>query len=301
MSRKISISDKKRWLQLFESGKTEVQIARKESHDPRTIARGIEEAVRDRRLVKIEDDIVHKALLGHQEQLRDILKEIASILVVPTANLELHEVKQDKLAPVQLSGCLVKETPVDQMVLEIHAEQRLEWELLQEHTTHDKIWYYLKQWRSAVLDFVMAEWRFKKSIKTLLENIDLEPKERLTKGKTDYYLPICIELFNEVAVRKIMNIPDGANLEKNLIDGDDGLIRRGPGGTELAYSKDAKACREKMVSVFLSLPQTPEASEIRCTYEGLTDITKTARREVDELLLLNMVAGRCRVCRRLGR
>ncbi len=58
---------------------------------------------------------------------------------------------------------------------------------------------------------------------------------------------------------------------------------------------------EKIVSVFTSLPQTSEASEMKRAHGELAEITKTAKREIDELLLLNLVTGKCRVCRRLGR
>jgi hypothetical protein len=69
----------------------------------------------------------------------------------------------------------------------------------------------------------------------------------------------------------------------------------------LGSDNDTAESREKIVSIFTSLPQTPEASEVKRTYGELAEITKTAKREIDELLLLNLVTGRCRVCRRLGR
>jgi len=301
MSRKISIRDKKQWLEMFEAGRTEAQIARVLKRDPRTVARGIEEAIKARRITNIDDDMIRKALFDHQAQLRDILKEVASILVMPPNNLELREEKDGNLADIPISGGRVKTISEDQMILEIEVEKKLEWELLQEHLKQDRIWDYLKQWRSAVPDYVMAEWQFKKAIKKLLENEGLELKQRRTDEETDYFLPALVELFNEVAVKKVLNIPDETNLEAGIVAGEDGFIRHGQGGTELAHCKDAAKCRDKIVAVFTSLPQTPEASEVKCTHGTLAEITKTAKREIDELLLLNLVTGKCRVCRRLGR
>jgi hypothetical protein len=301
MSRKISIKDKKEWLAMLEAGKTEAQIAKAKKRDPRTIARGIEEAIKARRITNIEDDILRKAIIDHQAQLMDVLKEIVSILVMPPDVLELREEKDGTLADIPISGGLVKTFTEDQMGLELHVEKKLEWELLQEHLKQEKIWDYLRQWRSALLHYVMAEWQFKKVIKKLLENEGLEFKQRRTGSETDYFLPSLIDLFNGVAVNKILNIPDGTNLEKGIIVEEDGYIRHGPGGTELAHSKNAAERRDKIVSVFTSLPQTPEASQVKGAHGKLDEITKTARREVNELLLLNMVTGRCRVCRRLGR
>ncbi len=301
MSRKISIRDKKKWLEMFEAGKTEAQIARILKRDPRTVARGIEEAIKARRITNIEDDMIRKALFDHQTQLRDILKEIASILVMPPHNLELREEKEGLLAPIPLSGSLVKTISEDQMILEIVADKKLEWELLQEHLKQDKMWDYLKQWRSALLDYVMAEWQFKKAIKKLLENEGLELRQRRTDEETAYFLPLLVELFHKVAVNKVLNIPDGTNLEKGIVAGDDDFIRHGQGGSELARSKNAAERRDKIVSIFTSLSQTPEAFQIKQTHGELAEITKTAKRDIDELLLLNLVTGKCRVCRRLGR
>lgn len=301
MSKKISLREKKRWLEAFEAGKTEAQIGRAEKRDPRTIARGIEEAIKARRITNIEEDMLRKAIFGHQTQLMDVLKETASILVMPPYNLELREEKEDLLAPIPVSGGLVRTILEDQMVLEIAVEKKLEWELLQEHVKQDRIWDYLRQWRSALLDYIMAEWQFKKAIRKLLIKKGLELKQKRDDSDTDYFLPSLVELFNEVAIKKVFDIPDETNLGKGMIAGEDGFIRHGSGAPELVHSKDTAKCLDRIISVFTSLPQTQEASEVRHTYRELAEITKTAKREIDELLLLNMVTGRCRVCRRLGR
>ncbi len=104
-----------------------------------------------------------------------------------------------------------------------------------------------------------------------------------------------------MAVNKVLDVPDETNLEEGILAGDDGFIRHGHGSPELAHCKNAAKCRDKIVSVFTSWPQTPEASEVKRTHEEFAEITKTAKREIDELLLLNLVTGKCRVCRRLGR
>ena len=79
MSRKISLKDKKGWLSMFEEGKTEAQIAGELKRDPRTITKGIEEAIKDRRLTHAEDDLLRDALRDHQDQLKSILNNIHSI------------------------------------------------------------------------------------------------------------------------------------------------------------------------------------------------------------------------------
>ena len=140
MSRKISIKDKKKWLEMFEAGETEAQIAKVLKRDPRTVAKGIEEAIKATRITNIEEDMLRKAIFDHQVPLRDVLKEITLIPVMPPYNLELREKRDGTLADIPVSGGLVKIISEDQMILETEVEKKLEWELLQEHLKQDKIY-----------------------------------------------------------------------------------------------------------------------------------------------------------------
>ena len=80
MPKKIPAEKKRRWLEDYESGKSEAAIASKYRRDIRTIRSGIEEVrhEQDVRLARVE--LLKEALRKHQErledELRDILKEI---------------------------------------------------------------------------------------------------------------------------------------------------------------------------------------------------------------------------------
>jgi len=300
MSRKISIKDKREWLAMYEQGKTEVQIARALKRDPRTVAKGIEEAFKDRRLSRVEEDMIRTAFSEHQQQLKGVLKDIASTLVMPPYNLELREEKTGLVAPMPLSGGLVKHISEEQFVLEIFAEQKLEWGLLQEHLRQDKVWDYLKRWRMTLLDHIMARWQFKLFIRQSLEKKGMAYRGKHGDTESDYFLLILWDLLYGVAMNRILGIQQGTDLEKNLVPGEDNWIRHGPGGTELAFCNNTPACTDKIISVFTSLPNTPKGNKVKESHEELAQITNVAKREVEELILLNMVTGRCRVCRRLG-
>ena len=108
MSKKISIQEKRKWLDMYEQGKTEVQIAREMHRDPRTIVKGLEEASKDRRLASAEAEMLRNALFRHQDQLTGILENITKMLVLPPDNLEMLEEREGVLAPLPLSGALLK-------------------------------------------------------------------------------------------------------------------------------------------------------------------------------------------------
>ncbi|MFH1031887.1 MAG: hypothetical protein V1767_04950 [Chloroflexota bacterium] len=298
MSRKISIQEKKRWLEMFELGMTENQVAKKVKRDLRTIVSGLQEASRDRHLANAEAEMLRNALLNHQNQLMNVLRNISNMLVLPPAHLELRE-ENSLLLPIPLSGSLIEETPEKEITLRTHDEDKLEWELLQEHLKSDKLWNYLKRWRQAMIDYIGTRRDFKQAIKSSLENKTKLRFERQGKEKTEYLLPITVDLLYGVATNRILGVKDATNLEENIKAGSDESVRHGT--TELAHCKDAAKCRDRIISVFLSLSETPAGFKVKSTYAELATVTRLARRHVDEILLLGMVTGKCRVCARLGR
>jgi len=124
---------------MFEQGQTEVQIARKTRRDSRTIAKGIEEASKKMRLASTEAEMLRNALFKHQDQLTGILKNIVEMLVLPPHD-KLREESEGILAPISLTGALLKHVSKEQMILEIQKEDKLEWGLLKEHLKQDKLW-----------------------------------------------------------------------------------------------------------------------------------------------------------------
>lgn len=298
MSRKISIQEKKKWLEMFELGKTENQIAREVKRDLRTIVNGLQEASRDRHLANAESEMLRKALFNHQDKLINLLTSISNMLVLPPSNMVLREDENGLLLPEPLPGLLIEQTTEKQINLRIHDEDKLEWELLVEHLKADKLWGYIKKWRPTLAEHIYARCQFKKEIKSSLEN-ETGLKFRGKSGdQPEYLLPAIVDLLYGVTTNRILGIKDGSDLEHNILTDEKGFIRY---GSELARCKDAAKCRDKIMSVIGALPNTSTAIAVKNTFSDLTAITKSARRQVDEILLLGMVTGKCRVCTRLGR
>ncbi len=289
MSKKISIQEKRKWLDLYEQGRTEVQIAREVKRDPRTIVKGLEEASKERRLASTEAEMLRNALFKHQDQLTGILKNIVEMLVLPPYDLKLREEKEGILAPIPLPGALLKQVSKEQMILEIHDENRLEWELLKEHLKQDKLWGYIKQWRDAILDHVWARWQFKLAIQSeFVKNVDsISPNE---KDEKQFETAKCelIDLFYDVVKQHILGIRNETDVEKAI-------------DSKMSGFNDKEVLKQKLVAIFDSLPGTKEAYRVKSTFVVLADITKSAKTQADEIMLLNMITGKCRVCRRLGR
>jgi hypothetical protein len=289
MSKKISIREKREWLDMYEQGKTEVQIAREKHRDPRTIVKGIEEASKNRRLASAEAEMLRSALFKHQDQLADLLKNIASMLVMPPDNLEMIEERENVLAPISFSGSLLKHPSKEQMTLTIHAEDKLEWEILYEHLKQEKLWESIKQWRKALIDYIWARWQYKLMIKSKLTmETNLKSSANEEHQSSIYLLRELVNLLQEVTSRRILGVKDTTNMEKAI-------------DSKLSSYNDTSESRDNIISVYTSLPETNEAYKIKNTHEELARITRLAKRQADEILLLGMITGKCRVCRRLGR
>ncbi len=288
MSKKISIREKKKWLEMFEEGLTEVQIARKTEHDPRTITKGIEEASKKTRLASTEAEILRNAFFKHQDQLTGILKNIVEMLVLPPYNLHLRETSEGILASIPLSGALLKSISKEQMILEIQNEAKLEWELLKEHLKQDKLWGYIKQWHKAMLDYMWSLWQFKLAIKSeVVKNANLISPDNEAKRQFETAKSELVDLFFDVVTSRILGIRNETDMEK-AIEG------------KISGVNDKEVSLQKLIAIFDSLPGTKEAYRVKSTVTALADITKIAKKQADEIMLLNMITGKCRVCRRLG-
>ncbi|MFC1902293.1 hypothetical protein ACFLX3_05145 [Chloroflexota bacterium] len=288
MSKKISIQEKKKWLDMFEQGLTEVQIARKTGRDSRTIVKGIEEASKEKRLASTEAEMLRNALFKHQDQLTGLLKNIVEMLVLPPYDLKLREESEGILAPIPLTGALLKQISKEQLILEIHNEDKLEWELLKEHLKQDKLWEDIKQWRDAMLDHIWVRCQFKLAIQSeVAKNVDpistnKKDKKQLETAKRDL-----VDLFFDVVTQRILGIRNETDMEKAI-------------DFKMSGFEDKGVSRQKLVAIFDLLPGTKEAYKLKSTFIALAGITKLAKKQADEIMLLNMITGKCRVCRRLG-
>jgi hypothetical protein len=88
---------------------------------------------------------------------------------------------------------------------------------------------------------------------------------------------------------------------ERIVASDDGNVRSGLGGSILGYaSKKTENCRRGLLSALELLFKSSELNEVAESYKRLQEVTDKTRRIIDEIILLHMLPGSCRVCRRLG-
>lgn len=298
MPRRFSAIEKRKWLELYNDGKTEFWIAEHEAHcDPRTVKKGIEEARREHDAHIAQIELLKEALRKHQDTLLGIIYDLLSALVVPPPNLQFGWQRDDTSLRIQLSGVAASHESGMGCTVTLNAKEKPMWELLREHLKRDRMWSTLAQWEEDLAAHLEARVALKRKAAALLEaktGLKVDPTQ------ITYIESFVVELFYQVALDGALGIPDRTNLEKNIMALGAGEVRYL--NSLLARTADGaeEACRKHMLEAFKELQASPEATSVTATYMELHDSTDRARRVVEEISLLGLVTGQCRICRRLG-
>ena len=153
MPRKFLDTDKRKWLELYESGKTEKWIAREHAKcDPRTVKRGIEEARRKQDAGSPGAELLKDALRKHQDSLLEELDKILAALTVPSEDFVV-------LSWYHGGDSIFTESETasnEQQTSDVSASRRASRSeggtvrgLLKEHLKNDRLWKVLAQWEKA--------------------------------------------------------------------------------------------------------------------------------------------------------
>lgn len=293
----IPLAKKTEWLKAHQEGKSHVDIAKSVSRDPRTVKKGIEEARRaqDSQAARIE--LVRAAIVKHQDALLGIIEGILSALVPPSPNLVLPLQHCDSPVTIPLSGATAKYESEGGWSVTLKDEDAALWELLQEHLRRDRMWNSVARWKRAVAAHLEAGIALKRQTAALLEE---KTGLKLDLTQPTYVEPSGLELLYQVVLNRALGIPDSRNPEKNIRAPGDGYVLYFNSRIAKTEAGAEKKCRKGMLNALKELKVSAQVSEAAETYRRLEEVTARVRRAVEEVWLLGLVPGRCRVCRRLG-
>lgn len=301
MPKKISLDEKRKWLQSYEKGKPELQIAKEAHKNIKTVKRGIEEARSERYAATAQAEMVKGALQRHQDNLLGIINRVLSALALPTHDLPLSRDPNGSLSPMNLSGATLYYNHNLGLVLTLPDEGTTLWGLLCEHLKGDRIWKNLEQWKKAMVAHVQARSALNHATSFLLKHETGYDYEDKSISPPRLYSYTTVNLLYQAAVDSCLGITGEEKLENMIIaDTETGRVRKGV-GTILAEAPGAEVqCRANIIQAFEKLLLSAEIGQVSKTYEELEVIMPKTRRLVEEMSLLGMVPGRCRVCRRLS-
>ena len=301
MPKKIPMTEMRNWLNSYEGGKSEASIAKVAHRDVRTVKKGIDQARRERDAQTARAGLLTEALRKHQGGLLGIIEGIVSALQVPPPNLEVHWKSEDSLSPIRLSGATVRHELREGWAVVFDSENSLLWGLLQQHLKRDKMWEVLERWKKALAVHVHARIALKLKTATLLEKkTGLKIVERVAEQKQYLLSYTAVPLLYAAALDRALGKHYRTDLEHKLVaytkSGEvtyhNSTVAKVPGAEEECKKNILEACTDLMTS--------NEAWNIAAAYGQLQELTAKAKQVAEELLLLGLVPGQCRVCRRLG-
>lgn len=287
MPKKISIIEMRGWLKSYEQGKSEADIASDAHRDVRTIKRGIEEARRERYAHTAKAALLKEALRNHHNALAGALDRLKDDIRLPAPDLQVPW-EEDAL-PISPA-----------MDITQYEERQPLLELLREHLRRDQLWEALNRWNKSFAVHMQDRIALKRKAATLLqEKTGLKLSDKRIEGPF-LYSYTALELLYKETLKKALGITVRIDLEHDIVIAPNGEVRYGA-GTVLAEAPPRKEeCRRGIIEAFSELWASPESGRAAATYREAETHAARARQLVEEISLLGLMPGTCRICRRLG-
>lgn len=154
-----------------------------------------------------------------------------------------------------------------------------------------------------MVDHIRARINLRLKVQTILESTTgfrvIDVIENTNSASYLYFA--AVELFYQKAMEEAFQTPNREVLNEELIVIAKPYIRYTKGDKPLAHCLDsAEQCQLSIINSYYSLMKSVEVDRIKESHENLVDITKKTRSMMEEIILLGLIPGRCRVCRRLG-
>ena len=302
MPRKFSITKKREWLEAYERGTPEAAIAGTDHCDVRTIKKGIDEARRERDVSLARADLLKEALHKHNADLMSLLKQLENVLRPIPVNQAIPWGESDEGSLTFPGGKAQYETwphpTVWNVVLDIESEAR--WQLLLEHLKRDPLSKALNAWKKTLSSHIEAQVNLKQELAELLESKTGYQLENKPAGDRCLFSSAVDHLFYFL----LMGLPhpvDIAGMVNNIVaDSDTGQVKYGEGTTLALAPGKEEDCKNNIIDALKELSTKEAMGTVINTDEVHRTSSDKAGKAIEEIRMMGLVPGQCRICRRLG-
>lgn len=303
MAKKISIVEKRMWLEEYERGKSEAAIVSREHRDTRTVNKALDDARRERDARFARAELMKEALRGHQDALREELNRIVNNLGTSPgdfAPLSWHEGDNSILAVVsrEKSGYGAGLASGVGRPSEAAITVR---DLLRQHLKNDKLWKLLLQWERAYASHIADRIALQKKLVSLLEKkTGYRLVDKAGRPGPFLYSYTAGPALYEASLASALGFRDSSDLEEDIVvDAQAGAVKYRGSILAQAPGKEEN-CRNGILIAYRGLLESAELQRIVDSHEQLDSWAVRARQATDEVALLGYIPGQCRVCKRLG-
>ena len=305
MPKKVSIIDKRNWLEKYEGGKSEAAIASESKRDIRTIKNGIEEARREVDIRLARAELLKEALRKHQDSLEGELRKILKDLEIPHSDfapLSWYRGNDSIFVTNEFTAQKSESARFAKVVRKPAHEATTVLDLLRQHLKNDRLWKWLADWDKLLISDLADRKALQRKAVAILEN------------KTGYKM-----LDNsDVAVPPFLfSYTAGHLLYKSALDSafgtlrndnmEDDMIADTQRGTVtyhnsiLAEAPDhEEVTRSNILAAYRELLSSYELMNVINTFGILKESVTRVRQAMEEILLLGFIPGQCNICKRLG-
>jgi len=305
MPKRFSETDKRKWLKLYETGKSEKWIARERAHcDPRTVKRGIDEARRRRDANVARLELVKDALRKHHDDLLDELQNILSSLTMPPVDLAVlswyHDGDSIFTVADKTKEMNQKESTIT-VTKKVNTGRITKRDLLKEHLKNNRLWKMLAQRERDYNDNTQARVALQHKIVNIIEKQTGYKFDDGNKLSTNFICSYTTgDLFFKLILQKAFGVRRPITLEEDIYaDVSRGKVQYH--GSILAEAAgNEEGCKENLLIALRKLQRSKEMNKVVEKQKALTESNETAKQVVELLLLLNLVPGQCQVCQLLG-
>ncbi|MFC2019348.1 hypothetical protein ACFLU4_05275 [Chloroflexota bacterium] len=304
MPKKISIIDKRKWLEDYESGKAESAIASKYKRDTRTVKKALEDARRERDAMFARAELMKEALRSHQDALKEELNRVVKNLESPRddfAPLSWYEGDNSiykafvRVENLSFTAGVVKEAgrPIAASVTVI--------DLLRQHLKSDKVWKLLVQWEKVHTAHIADRVDLQRKMVCLLEQ---KTGYKLV-DKPDIASPFIYSYTTgPILYKAILGLALGSRIKSEIendivADAKAGVVKY-QGSILASAPGNEKKCRNKLLVVYKELLKSPELEQVASSYKNQNEWAVKVKQAANEIMLLGFIPGQCRVCKRLG-
>lgn len=310
MPKKYSVVQMRDWLRRYEQGEPEASIAASARCDVRTLKKGLEAARRERDAGVARSELIKDSLKKHQETLLGEIDGLLGRMSVPEPDLVVQNSRYGDPEPVALPMGRALWRGGKEFEIKVYLEDTVLWGLLHEHLKRDKIWEYLQEWEKAVALHLKARYDLRMGF---ISHLESTTRTRVVKedGETSSKGHI-FETGVDSICRIIFKWATGANGKAALKESIDSRIERiettanghvqdRSGNPVYAFAPGREQKRKRqIVRALTEIQDSPTLDAVRETCRVLEEACAKARRQREEVSLLGLVPGQCRICRRLG-
>jgi len=291
MPRKIPEITKAHWLEQFEKGKSEKQIANDSKCDLRTVRKAIHDARQRDEAKFAHAGLVRDALRSHQDFLIGDLSRIISSFDLPDAEQPV----------ISWHGW------EDSTSLRIETAKHT-WEkahvvvpdpLLRQHLKNDRLWKLVAHWKKAAEVYQEAAIALQiKTAEILGKKTGLRLSTRIRRPSICTYT--AAESVYRTAVQRALGMKDEPSFESCIVaDKQSGEVISGSQIFAKASGRE-EAVREGIIAALNVLISTAEMQRMIETFEALKEKWESARQTAKHLKMLGMIPGLCEICELLG-